>query len=188
VDFQSMNAPNTIKPSQRRLVPVVLLALAAASATYYYWSRFSASPAGQAAPNPEASAQGSPAGTNTAGAGTGERLYAGEGIEVDANGARILNEAGLPDSGVPLPVAKPIPIKAAPSEVIGYKKDANGVVTPIRAGDLDAVPNSPGTYAVVDMWAEGGPAVVPATRGTALSPEELAKLRKAEAESERIRR
>lgn len=183
-----MTAPNTIKPLRRPLVPIVLLALAAASATYYYWSRFSASPADQAGPNPEAPLQGSPASTNGTRAGPGDSHYAGEGIKVDANGARILNEAGLPDSGVPLPVAKPIPIKAAPSAVIGYKTDANGVVTPIRAGDLDVVPNSPGTYAVVDMWAEGGPAVVPATRGTALSPEELAKLREAEAKSERIRR
>lgn len=183
-----MNTPNTIKPMQRPLVPVVLLVLAAASATYYYWSRFSANPADQAGPNPEASVQGSPASANGTRAGQGDSQYAGEGIKVDANGARILNEAGLPDSGVPLPVAKPIPIKAAPSEVIGYKTDANGVVKPIRAGDLDAVPNSPGTYAVVDMWAEGGPAVVPATRGTALSPGDLAKLRAAEAESERTRR
>jgi hypothetical protein len=36
----------------------------------------------------------------------------------------------------------------------------------------------------VDMWADGGPAVVPATRGTSLSPQELAKLREAEARSE----
>lgn len=180
-----MNAPNTIKPRQRSLVPFVLLALAAASATYYYWGRHSAS---QAGPNPEAAVQGLPASTSGTQAGASDRRYAGDGIEVDSNGARILNEAGLPDSGVPLPVAKPIPIKAAPNEVIGYKKDANGVVKPLRAGDLDAVPNSPGTYAVVDMWAEGGPAVVPATRGTALSPEELAKLREAEAESERTRR
>jgi hypothetical protein len=183
-----MNAPNTIKPSRRPLVPIVLLALAAASATYYYWSRLSSSPVDQAGANPEASVQGSPASTQRTPAGSGEGYYAGEGIKVDANGARILNEAGLPDSGVPLPVAKPIPIKAAPSEVIGYKTDANGVVTPMRAGDLDAVPNSPGTYAVVDMWADGGPAVVPATKGTALSPGELAKLREAEAKSERTRR
>jgi hypothetical protein len=183
-----MNAPNTIKPLKRTLVPIVLLALAAASATYYYWSRFSSSPADQAGPKAEAAAQGSPASSSGTRVGSGDPRYAGEGIQVDANGARILNEAGLPDSGVPLPVAKPIPIKAAPSEVIGYKTDANGVVKPIRAGELDAVPNSPGTYAVVDMWAEGGPAVVPATKGTALSPEELAKLRAAEAESERIRR
>lgn len=183
-----MNAPNTTKPLKRPLVPVVLLALAAASATYYYWSRFSASPGDQAGPNPEATVQGSPASNNRTPAGTGNGYYAGEGIKVDANGARILNEAGLPDSGVPLPVAKPIPIKAGPTDVIGYKKDANGVVKPLRAGELDAVPNSPGTYAVVDMWAEGGPAVVPATRGTALSPAELARLRAAEAESERTRR
>lgn len=183
-----MNAPNTTKPLRRPLVPIVLLALAAASATYYYWNRHSASQADQAGQNPDAPVQGSPASTDGTQAAPGDRHYAGEGIEVDSSGARILNEAGLPDSGVPLPVAKPIPIKAAPSEVIGYKKDANGVVTPIRAGDLDAVPNSPGTYAVVDMWAEGGPAVVPATRGTALSPEELAKLREAEAKSERTQR
>ncbi|MDZ4325321.1 MAG: hypothetical protein U1A73_09945 [Pseudomonas sp.] len=183
-----MNAPNTIKPLRRSLVPIALLALAAAFATYYFWSRFSASPDDQDGLNPEAALQGSPASTTGAQARPNDRHFAGEGIEVDANGARILNEAGLPDSGVPLPVAKPIPIKAAPSEIIGYKKDANGEVTPIRAGELDVVPNSPGTYAVVDMWAEGGPAVVPATRGTALSPEELAKLREAEAKSERIQR
>lgn len=183
-----MNAPNTIKPMRRPLVPVVLLALVAAFITYYYWSRFSASPANQAGPNPEAPVQESPASTNRTPPGPGDRHYAGEGIEVDSTGARILNEAGLPDSGVPLPVAKPIPIRAAPSEVIGYKKDANGVVKPMRAGDLDAVPNSPGTYAVVDMWADGGPAVVPATRGSALSPGELAKLRAAEAKSEQTRR
>ena len=55
------------------------------------------------------------------------------GVHV-ADGTRILNEAGLPDSGVPLPVAKPIPIKAAPSEIIGYKKDANGEYYRVYAG------------------------------------------------------
>lgn len=183
-----MTTSSRAEPSKRPLVSIVLLALAAASATYYFWSRVSNRPVDQAGSKLEAPVQGSAAGSSGAPAGPGDRRYAGQGIEVDANGVRVLNEAGLPDSGVPLPVAKPIPIKAAPSEIIGYKKDANGVVTPIRAGQLDAVPNSPGTYAVVDMWAEGGPAVVPATRGTALSPAELAKLREAEAQSERDRR
>ena len=99
------------------------------------------------------------------------------GILVDAEGNRILSEAGLPLSKEPLPQAKPIPIKAAPGEIIGYAKDANGNSTPIRAGDLKTVPNAPGTFAVVDMWAEGGPTVVPATKGQPLTAAEVAKMR-----------
>ncbi|MCX7041188.1 MAG: hypothetical protein NT117_00565 [Gammaproteobacteria bacterium] len=182
--------PATPAPAQprRQLLPILLLLLAAASATYFFWPKGAGSNG-----EPQDTGLDAAAGPGTAGATRPQtspdgRRYAGEGIEVDANGARILNDAGLPLSTEPLPPAKPIPIKAAPQEVIGYAKDAQGVVKPIKAGELTVVPNSPGTYAVVDMWAEGGPAVVPATKGTALSPEELARLREAEAKSERSRR
>ena len=45
-----------------------------------------------------------------------------------------------------------------------------------------------GRSAAIFIESYGGPAVVPATRGTALSPEELPKLREAEAKSERTQR
>ena len=179
-----MSSPIASTRSRRPLLPILLLVLAAAFATYFIWPRVS----GDSAP-PVAGADSPDVPSATSGVGptasADGRHFAGEGIEVDANGVRILNEAGLPQSREPLPVAKPIPIKAAPNEVIGYSKDAQGNTRPIKAGELPAVPNSPGTYAVVDMWAEGGPAVVPATRGTALSPRELTRLREAEARAER---
>ncbi|MEO6519426.1 MAG: hypothetical protein ABIO17_10615 [Pseudoxanthomonas sp.] len=182
-----MPAPIASTPPRRQLLPLMLLVLAAAFAAYFFWPRQAGDAAAPTAGEDALAVPGAtPAGTPTVSADG--RRYAGEGIEVDASGARILNEAGLPQSQEPLPVAKPIPIKAAPSDVIGYSKDANGVVKPIRAGELTVVPNSPGTYAVVDMWAEGGPAVVPATRGTAVSPAELARLREAERKAERTRR
>lgn len=183
-----MSTQSTTRPSKRQPGAVLLLVLAAALAAYFVWTRISGSPTGPAAADPAATVPDAPASATAARPGADGRLYAGQGIEVDASGARILNEAGLPGSNEPLPVAKPIPIKAAPSDVIGYSKDANGVVKSIRAGELAAVPNSPGNYAVVDMWAEGGPAVVPPTRGTALSPRELARLREAENKAERTRR
>ena len=99
------------------------------------------------------------------------------GIPLDAEGHRILNEAGLPISNEPLPQAKPIPVKAPKGAIIGYAKDANGNSQPIRAGDLKQIPNSPGTFAVVDMWADGGPTVVPPTEGKRLSPAGAARLR-----------
>lgn len=183
-----MPVTNAASPSRPQWLPLALLLLAAASATYFFWPRISG---GNDRPvDPAVGAEAVPDTRGATGSQTTPdgRIYAGEGIEVDANGARILNEAGLPKSAEPLPAARPIPIKAAPSEVIGYARDAQGVVKPIKAGELAAIPNSPGTYAVVDMWAEGGPAVVPATKGTALSPQELARLREAEARSERTRR
>lgn len=183
-----MPATHAAPQSRRPLLPILLLVLAAASATYFFWPKISGGDAAPADTDLEGQAAPATPGATRAQASPDGRLYAGEGIEVDANGARILNEAGLPLSAEPLPPAKPIPIKAAPSDVIGYAKDAQGVIKPIKAGELAAVPNSPGTYAVVDMWAEGGPAVVPATKGTALSPQELARLREAEARSERTRR
>ena len=101
-------------------------------------------------------------------------------MRLDENGGRLLNAAGLPD-GPPLPVAKPLPIKAAPGQIIGYSTDARGVSQPLRAGDLKAVPNSPGTYAVVDMWADDGYVVVPATApGNRLTEKELVRAREEE--------
>lgn len=183
-----MGAATTSRPSQRQLTPILLLVLAAALTAYFFWTRVSGGPTEPAGSGLEAPAEPAPStvtGPRPAEAG---RYYAGEGIEVDANGARILNEAGLPRSAQPLPVAKPIPIKAPPTATIGYSQDAQGVVKPVRAGELAVVPNSPGNYTVVDMWADGGPAVVPATRGTPVSAEELARMREAEAKAERSRR
>ena len=183
-----MSASNIPKPSQRSLAPVALLLLAAALAAYFFWTRFSAGPSDSTAPTPDQLAlPASGTATGPALAADGRR-YSGAGIEVDANGARILNDAGLPISSQPLPVAKPIPIDAPPTATIGYTKDAQGVVRPVRAGDLAVVPNSPGNYTVVDMWADGGPTVVPATKGVSVSPAELARQREAEARAERTRR
>jgi hypothetical protein len=176
---------------QRRsnLAGIVIAFLALALVAYYFWPRSDATPE-----SPQAS------GTTTADAGpdvtdqaiTRPGLPAGAhevgGILVDAQGNRILSEAGLPLSKEPLPQAKPIPVKAPPGEVIGYAKDAQGNSTPIRAGDLKTVPNAPGTFAVVDMWAEGGPTVVPATKGQTISEAELAKMRAEEDRRDRAGR
>lgn len=161
------------KPGSQRW-PTLLLALAVIAALAYYWPRTS----GQAtAPAASADIASAPSAAPVRAAPTAATSTGG--ILLDADGRRILNEAGLPP-GPPLPPAKPIPIRAAPGTVIGYSKEADGTAKPIRAGELNAVPNTPGTYAVVDMWADGGPAVVPATVGTQLSPQELARLRASE--------
>jgi len=174
--------------AKRPLLPTLLvLAAVAALVAYYFWPRPAAdADAGSQAPLSETSSAAAPLGYGTPQAPLppGAVSNAG-GIPVDAQGRRILNEAGLPISSEPLPTAKPIPIKATPGAVIGYRKDAQGNSQPIRAGDLKEVPNSPGTFAVVDMWADGGPAVVPATVGQRLSPQELAKLRAEEAARDR---
>lgn len=107
---------------------------------------------------------------------------------LNAQGERVLNEAGLP-VGPPLPPAKPIPVRAAPNDVVGYRKDANGQLRPMKAAELAALPaNSPGTYAVVDMWADGGSVVVPPTpAGTPVSAETLERIRTEERGSHRPR-
>ena len=177
---QPINANRSASP---RLLPILLLLAAMGLLAYFYWPK--AEPAGntldqQSSMSPGAQSGAAGTATGQAGSATGAYTYA-----VDANGNRILNEAGLPIPAQPLPVAKPIPIRAAPSEVIGYTVDAQGVSRPIRAGELKAVPNTPGSFAVVDMWADGGPAVVPATKGQALSPAQLERLRAQERASER---
>jgi hypothetical protein len=182
---------NTPAPAARRLPAGALLVAAAVLAlvAYFVLSRRAEAPA----PAATAPVVEMPATTARGVAPVGDQPplppamdlppgapYEG-GILVDAAGNRILNEAGLP-VGPPLPPAKPIPVKAAPNDVVGYTKDRKGVVKPLHASDLKgAAANAPGTYAVVDLWAEGGPAVVPATEGTRLSDEEVARLRAAEA-------
>jgi hypothetical protein len=191
-----MNTPAS--PAARRLSPgAVLVALAVlALVAYFLWSRSeSAAESRQAAGAAEA-ADASAAAERRAAAGIARAAapavpagmpagahYEG-GILVDAQGQRILSAAGLP-IGPPLPPAPPLPVKAAPNDVVGYTTDANGVSRPLKAKDYKAAENAPGTYAVVDLWAEGGPAVVPATEGHRLSDAEAAKLRAAEAERDR---
>ncbi|OGT56361.1 MAG: hypothetical protein A3E01_10920 [Gammaproteobacteria bacterium RIFCSPHIGHO2_12_FULL_63_22] len=177
-------AINTHRSASARLLPIVLLLAAIGLVAYFYWPKPSTS-------NNATDLQTTTPASTESGATSATGRSAGSpagGYAVDANGERLLNEAGLPYSAEPLPVAKPIPIRAAPSEVIGYTVDAQGVAKPIRAGELKAVPNTPGSFAVVDMWAEGGPTVVPATKGHALSPAELERLRAAEQASERVDR
>jgi hypothetical protein len=181
---------NTPVPPVRRLPAGALLVAAAVLALLAYFVLSRRAEAPPAAANATAPASVTAPTVPAARNGTDPALptdmdlppgahYEG-GILVDADGRRILNEAGLP-VGPPLPQAKPIPIKAAPNDVVGYTKDAKGVVRPLRAGDLKGAANAPGTYAVVDMWAEGGPAVVPATEGRRLSDQEVARLRAEEA-------
>ncbi len=167
--------------------------LAVALLAYYFWPHGAKAPgeATNAAALAPASASASGSAASAAAGAAATQGSSGwmppgavsnvGGIPLDANGNRVLSSAGLPLSNEPLPVAKPIPIRAPAGAIIGYTKDAQGNSHPIRAGDLKQVPNSPGSFVVVDMWADNGPAVVPATQGTRLSPQELAKLRAQEA-------
>lgn len=171
---------NAAAPSRRigagtLLVGAIVLALLA----YFLWPKADTAPAvdaGASAPvTPAAPAAPPQAGVN------GVRDL-GDGVLVDAEGNRILNEAGLP-LGDPLPPAKPVPIKAAPETVVGYVKDANGVSQPLRAKDIRGAANTPGTYAAVDMWADGGPAVVTPTQGRHLTQAQVDQMR----DEERLR-
>lgn len=174
---------------QRRsnLAGIVIAVLALALVAYYFWPKSEPVPATPQASGPDA-VDAVPAGQPVTRPGLPAGAREVGGILVDAQGNRILSEAGLPISKEPLPQAKPIPIKAAPGEIVGYAKDAEGNSTPIRAGDLKSVPNAPGTFAVVDMWADGGPTVVAPTRGNPISEAELAKLRAEEDRRDRIGR
>jgi hypothetical protein len=169
----------TIAPRRSNLASILIALAALALVAYYFWPKHdatSASPSGSEEVD-AATEAAAPASTRP---GLPEGAHEVGGILMDAQGNRILSEAGLPISKEPLPQARPIPIKAKPGEIIGYAKDAQGNAKPLRAGDLKAVPNAPGTFAVVDMWAEGGPTVVPATKGQSLTEAELAKMREAE--------
>ena len=176
---------NTVPAPRRSPVVGIVLALAvAALVVYYFWPRPASTPADAAAPVAADQATTMAPATPSLSAANGPMPPGAVsnvgGIPLDANGNRILNEAGLPISNEPLPQAKPIPVKAPKGAIIGYTKDAAGNSVPLRAGDLKQIPNSPGTYAVVDMWADGGPTVVPATEGHHLTAAELAKMRAAE--------
>lgn len=167
-------------PRRSPLVGIVIAIAVLALVAYYYWPRGEAptasADAGAASTTPD---QGPMVDTRPVATGPlppGAVSNVG-GIPLDANGNRILTEAGLPISNEPLPQAKPIPVKAPAGAIIGYTKDAQGNSQPIRAGDLRQVPNSPGTFAVVDMWADGGPTVVAPTQGHHLTPAEAAKMR-----------
>ena len=175
-----------------------MLLAAAALAGYFFWSQrarigigSASSPADEGSESAEARLQqdGSQPGSyvpasQSASAGSGYGTASNPTqAQIDAN--RVPNEAGIPSNGQPIPSAPRIPVKAAPGEVIGYRVDENGISHPLRAGD-SVVPNSPGTYAVVDPWADGGYAVVPATKpGPRISQAELERLRARERASER---
>lgn len=171
-----MNTSSASSRPRSRLGLIALL-VAAALVASYFWPKS----AGQHDEVPLPASTGDSADSDTPGA-SNSALPPGAvsnvgGIPVDAEGHRILNEAGLPLSDEPLPVAKPIPVKAPTGAVVGYTKDAQGNTQPVRAGELKQVPNTPGSFVVVDMWADGGPAVVPPTQGKHLTEAELAKLR-----------
>jgi hypothetical protein len=170
-----MNAPATPRrnPLPGLLIALVVLGLVA----YYFWPRGDApaAPAPQGATPAVSAADPALASPSYGPLPPGAVSNVG-GIPLDADGKRILNEAGLPLSNEPLPQAKPIPVKAPAGAIIGYTKDAAGNSQPLRAGDLKQIPNSPGTFAVVDMWADGGPTVVPPTEGKRLTPAESARL------------
>ncbi len=173
---------NDAVPARARMgTGTFLLAIAVVALVgYYLWSRPSAAPPAVTAVATPDAVSAAPRAPATADAGLPPGAHEEDGILVDAQGQRILNAAGLPP-GPPLPPAKPIPIKAAPGEIVGYSTDAKGVSHPMRAGDIKTAANTPGTYAVVDMWANGGPTVVAPTQGQHLTEAEVAKRRAAEA-------
>ena len=178
----------TTTAPRRSLFPIVIAAAVLALVAYYFWPRAQAPAATDAAATAAAQAPAVPAASTANGPLPPGAVSNVGGIPLDAEGHRILNEAGLPISNEPLPQAKPIPVKAPKGAIIGYTKDAQGNSQPIRAGDLKAIPNSPGTFAVVDMWADGGPTVVPPTEGKRLTPAESERMRAQEEASERAAR
>lgn len=92
----------------------------------------------------------------------------------DALGRRFNENEDL--VGEPALPAKPLPVVAAKGQVIGYSKGANGQATPIYANASRIVPNTPGTYVAVDMWADGGARVVSVRQEAPLSPTEASRL------------
>ncbi len=168
---------NTSAP--RRRGSLILVALVVALIALFVWMRREAAPGPADAPPPVAAAPVTAATVASTDSTLPPGAHWEQGILLAADGSRILNSAGLPP-GPPLPVAKPIPVDAAPTEVVGYTVDAQGVSRPLRAGDIKTAANTPGSFAVVDMWANGGPAVVAPTQGTHLSPAQVEKMRAAE--------
>jgi hypothetical protein len=179
--FWDTRQMTTTASARRPLLSILIIGAVLALLAYFYWPRKADVP----------STPTGPANASTA-APLGPLLSTGNGplppgavsnvggIPLDAEGHRIVNAAGLPISNEPLPQAKPIPVKAPTGTVIGYTKDAQGNSQPLRAGDLKQIPNTPGSFAVVDMWADGGPTVVPATEGKHLTEAEVKRLEDAE--------
>lgn len=155
--------PPSAAPPTIAKISLLAAALAVAAIVYYTWmrpSRSASDAAGPAETTIDSALPGSSPTPDTA---------------MNEAGDRILNEVGLP-VGPPLPPAKAIPVKAAPNDIVGYRKDANGQMRPMKAAELAAMPaNSPGTYAVVDMWADGGSVVVPPTPAGPPVPPEVRK-------------
>ena len=153
---------------------LLLVAAAAALLAYFFWTRRDA---GTPVPPPATTAIPAVANEPVSAAASAAGAVRNEGgILLDADGNRVLNAAGLPGTE-PLPPAKPVPIKADPNAVVGYATGADGVTREIRAKDIRGAANTPGTYAVVDMWADGGPAVVEPSRGTRLTEAQVAQRR-----------
>lgn len=170
-----MNNPqSSVAPSKVARIFLLAALAVVAALVYYSWGRSTRPATGDAAA--------------VAGATTADLAdrSAPSAPAVTGEGERVLNEAGLP-VGPPLPPAKPIPVRAAPGDVVGYRKDANGQLRPMKAAELASMPaNSPGTYAVVDMWADGGSVVVPPTpAGAPVSAETLERMRTEERGSHR---
>lgn len=189
------------KPRRLRLSSALLLLAAFALAAYFFWgerSRLGFGSASLSGEGESASAQAGrtdgespsavydPASQSAAATRGFGNAPVPTQAEIAAN--RVPNEAGIPSNGQPIPSAPRIPVQATPGEIIGYRVDENGVNHPLRAGDPGIVPNSPGTYAVVDPFADGGYAVVAVPKpGPRISQAELDRLRARERERERRR-
>ncbi|CAN5116063.1 hypothetical protein BH11PSE14_BH11PSE14_10870 [soil metagenome] len=167
-------------PAPPRRGSLILVALVLALVALFFWMRRESAPvATVAAPPPPAPAPVRAAVYSSGDPSLPPGAHWEQGILLDADGKRILSAAGLPP-GPRTPDAKPVPIKAAPTDIVGYRVDANGVSHPMRAEDIKTAANAPGTFAAVDMWADGGPAVVAPTQGVHLTEQQVEKLRAAE--------
>jgi hypothetical protein len=162
-----MPSSTQIRPGRRLLAK--LAPLAAAGLLIFLALRQDPGVAPAAAP---AMPAGNAPATITAGAGIPASKPLPMQGELEPSSNRMLSVAGTVMPSQPLPRARPIPIKAREGEVIGFALDANGTPRPLRAGQLPAVPNSPGTFATVDMWAEDQPVVVAPQRSAPLTPEQ----------------
>ena len=172
---------DSARPRTPRLPSLLLVLAVLALLAYFAWTRRAVLP--EAVPEPVAAVPQAPIHAPTAAnpGGLPPGAHYDHGILLDAQGNRILNAAGLPP-GPPLPPAKPIPIDAPPDAVVGYTTLPDGTSKPLRAGDMTQPANSPGTYAAVDIFADGGPKVVPPTEGRHLSESELTRARAEEAQ------
>lgn len=172
--------------SSRRASPVgiVLAAMALALVAYYFWPH---SPITMPANSGQAVVDQAQAPDSAAGSAFANAASSPYRLGPDGKPLRTVDGVLVPKEPWAVPSAKPIPVVAAPGQVIGYTVDAQGNSKPVRAGEAGGVPNAPGSFAVVDIWADGGPAVVPATEGQHLTPAEHARLRAQEDASDKRR-